>query len=85
MAADIGEHGAFEVFVLQIDDAPIVRDGPIGQILAQRVGVVEAAGGEGVEGRIGVGRTLFVSGQGENVLPDADFFVRVSDREAKYN
>ena len=76
MPADVGQHGALQIFVFQVDRAPRVIDAAAGQILAQRVGIVEAIGSELVEGRIGIGQSLFVSRQRERSLPDAHLRLR---------
>src|SRR5207245_5529754 len=72
VAAEVGQHHDLEVLVLQVQRAP-ARDGAaVGEVLAQRVRVVEAPRLERIERRVHVGQALFVRGQVEVVLPDAD-------------
>src|SRR5271170_1056032 len=40
-------------------------------LLSQRVGIAEPVGGELIEGRIRIGRSLFINWQIENALPHA--------------
>jgi len=75
MPADIRQYGALQVFVLQVDGPPVVRRATIGQVLAQRVRIVEAGGGELVERRIAVGQPFFVGWQGEGAFPNPDLGV----------
>jgi len=69
VAALVGEHHHPQVLVLQVQRA--VADDRLlpGEGVAERVGVVEAAGGEEVERRIDVGRALLVGGKVDRGLP----------------
>ena len=42
MAADIRQHRAFQIFVLEKNGAPVVRRLHTGQVRPERVGIVEA-------------------------------------------
>ena len=55
VAANVGQYGALQVFILKKDRAPVLINSPAGQIVAQGVRVVEAIGSELVEGRVGIG------------------------------
>ena len=50
MAADVGQHGTFQIFVFEIDGAEIVVAAFAGEFFAERVGIVEARGGFLIEG-----------------------------------
>ena len=72
VAAQVGQDGHPEVLVLEVQGAPKHDRAPVRQVLAQRVGIVEAAGLEEVEGRVDVRRPLLVGGQVEVALPGPD-------------
>ena len=76
MAAEVRQHRAFQVFVLQVDCAPRMVHSLARKVGAQGVGIVEAIGGELVEGGIGIGHPLFISRQGKRALPDAHLPLR---------
>jgi len=71
VAAEVGQDDDPEVLVLEVEGAPARRRAPVGQVLAQRVGIVEAPRLEDVEGRVDVGEALFVGREVEVVLPHA--------------
>src|SRR4029079_11573394 len=56
---------------LEVQRAPPLHGSAIGEVLAQRVGVVEAARLEDVEGRVHVGQPLLVGGNVHGALPHA--------------
>src|SRR5450432_141786 len=69
--ANVGQHGAFQVFIFQIDGAPIVIHAAAGQIFTQHIRIVELVVRELVERRIWIGHALVVSGQRQRPLPHA--------------
>ncbi len=58
------------MLVLELQGAVADEGLAAGQLLAKRVGIAVAAGEEEVEGRVGVGRALFVGGQLEGAGAD---------------
>ena len=71
MSADVRQHRALQIFVFEIHRPPVVIHPVAGEIVTQRIRIVEAVAGELIEGRIGIGQTLLVGGKGERPLPHA--------------
>ncbi len=74
--ADVRQHAAPQIFILQINRAPGMGHALRRQILAQRIGIAEIGGRVLIERRVGVGRALLIRGQRERSLPNADCFCR---------
>ena len=78
--SDIRQHRALQVLVLEVKRPPGVILSVAGQIVTQRVRVVEAVTGELIEGRIGVGQTFLIGGKGERPFPHAHLSVHRGKR-----
>ena len=68
-AAQIGQYRQPQVLVLQVQTPPDDVDSPVRQSVADGVRVVESTPREQVEGRIGIGRPLFVRGNRDGAAP----------------
>jgi len=68
VAAEIGQHGAFEEFVFEINGAPVMHRLGIPHAFAGCVGVAEVFGEEEVEGRVGVGCAFVGCRQAQSAL-----------------
>ena len=62
MAAKVGQHGALQVLIFQKESAPGMIGSLVGQIVAQRVGIVESAVRILIKRWIGIGRCFFIGG-----------------------
>ena len=69
MAADIRQHGTFQVLVFEINGEPRVLRPGVGDFVSESIGIVEAASRELVERRIGIWRSLFVGREIQNAFP----------------
>jgi hypothetical protein len=72
MPSQVGQHGAFQVFILEKHRAPGVIFAAIAQVIPQSVGVVKAAVRKLIEWRIGIRSILFIGRQGQSALPHAN-------------
>ncbi len=70
VSAQVGQHEALQVFVLQPKRPPRLVHPAVGQMVAQGIRVVEAARSEQVEGGIRIGQAFFVGRYDHGVLPD---------------
>ena len=73
VATDVREYGTLQIFIFQINSAPVVINAPAGKVFTQGIGIIETVAAELVEGRIGVWRAFFVCGQGKGPLPHTHF------------
>ncbi len=69
--ANVRQHGAFQVFIFQINGTPVVIHAAARQIFPQDIRIVELVVRELVEGRIRVGHPLFIGRQDERPFPYA--------------
>ena len=72
MAANIRQHGTFQVLVLEINGTPRVFRPGVGDFIPQRIWIVEAAGRELIERRIGIRRPFLIRWEIQNSFPYAN-------------
>jgi hypothetical protein len=71
MPANIGQYGTLQIFIFQIDRSQLMVAALFRNLWSQRVGIVEAVGGELIKRGIRRGRSLFIDWQIENAFPDS--------------
>src|SRR6185312_7951344 len=73
MTTNIRQNRALQIFILEINGPPDMIAAMVGQVIANRIRVIEVPRRVQIERRIRVGRTFLVSRKRKRALPDPHF------------